>query len=149
MIFLREFVILGDQCVVGHTTEIKNSVLMNGSIAAHFCYVGDSILGSRVNLGAGVKCANLRLDRREVFVDFQGEKINTGLKKLGAILGEDVQIGCNCVLNPGTLVGKKSVIHPLLNVGGFIPSASQVRSERKWVVEPQAEKILQSLVERK
>ena len=143
--FLRGHVILGDGCVVGHCSEIKNSILLNGAAAAHLCYVGDSILGPSVNLGAGVKCANVRLDRREVSVDFQGKKIKTGLKKLGAILGVDVQIGCNCVLNPGTIVGQKSVVYPLLNIGGSIPPMSQVRALRSWVVEPRAEKILQSL----
>lgn len=146
--FLREGVILGDHCVVGHTSELKNSVLMNGAMAAHFCYVGDSIVGPRVNLAAGVKCANVRLDKREVCVDFRGEKINTGLKKFGAILGEDVQVGCNCVLNPGTIVGKKSLIYPLLNIGGTIPPHSQVRSAQKWIVESRQKKILESLMHR-
>lgn len=143
--FLRGNVILGDACVVGHCSELKNSILMNGSTAAHLCYIGDSIVGSFVNLGAGVKCANLRLDRRAVSVEFQEKKIKTGLKKLGAILGEGVQVGCNSVLNPGTIVGKKSIIYPLLNVGGFIPSMCQVKAPRSWTIEPRAEKILQSL----
>lgn len=144
--FLREFVILGNDCVVGHCSELKSSILMNGAVAAHLCYIGDSIIGPSVNLGAGVKCANLRLDRREISLDFQGTKTKTGLKKLGAILGESVQIGCNCVLNPGTLVGEKSVIYPLLNIGGTIPPMHQVRSDLRYVVEPKAERLLQSLM---
>jgi NDP-sugar pyrophosphorylase family protein len=139
--FLRGNVILGNDCVVGHCSELKTSILMNHAAAAHLCYIGDSIIGPFVNLGAGVKCANLRLDRREISI----ENVKTGLKKLGAILGEGVQIGCNCVLNPGTIVGKKSVVYPLLNIGGSVPSMSQVRATRSWVVEPKAEKILHSL----
>lgn len=144
--FLRGSLILGDDCVVGHCSELKGSILMNGASAAHLCYVGDSIIGPLVNLGAGVKCANLRLDRREVSLDFQGKKIKSGLKKFGAVLGEGVQIGCNCVLNPGTVVGKKSVIYPLLNIGGTIPPMHQVRKDPGFIVEPRGKKILHSLM---
>jgi NDP-sugar pyrophosphorylase family protein len=144
--FLRGFVILGNSCVVGHCSEVKHSIIMNGASAAHLCYVGDSIIGPSVNLGAGVKCANLRLDRREVSLQFEDKKIQTGLKKLGAILGEGVQIGCNCVLNPGTVIGKKSVVFPLLNIGGTIPPMNQVKGQRNWTLEPRAEGILQSLM---
>ncbi len=143
--FLRGNVILGNDCTIGHGSEIKNSIFMHHSVAAHLGYIGDSIIGPFANLGAGVKCANLRLDRKEISIRVEERKIKTGLKKLGAILGEGVQIGCNSVLNPGTIVGKKSVIHPLLNVGGVIPAMSQVRSSRSWAIEPKAEKILQSL----
>jgi len=124
--YIRDGVILGDACVVGHGSEVKHSILLNHAQAAHFCYVGDSVIGSRVNLGAGVKCANLRLDRQEVSVFPNGTKVRTGLKKLGAILGDSAQVGCNCVLNPGTLVGQKAVIYPLLNVGGVILAGSAV-----------------------
>lgn len=114
---LRGGVICGDHCVIGHSAEIKHSILLDYSAATHFTYVGDSILGSWVNLGAGVKCANLRLDRKEV---------KPGLKKLGACIGDRVQIGCNCVLNPGTLIGKESVVHPLINFGGLIAPNSRI-----------------------
>lgn len=144
--FLRGSVILGDDCVVGHGSELKNAILLNGSCAAHLCYVGDSILGSNVNLSAGVKCANLRLDAKEVSIVFEGKKIKTGLKKLGAILGSDVKVGCNCVLNPGTLIGKKSAVYPLLNIGGCIPAFSEVKAKIGWVVEPKMEKVLQHLI---
>lgn len=143
--FLRGNVILGNRCVIGNGAELKNTILMDESTAAHLCYLGDSILGTSVNIGAGVKCANLRLDRSEVPVIIDGQKVNTGLKKLGAILGDGVQIGCNSVLNPGTLVGKKTLIHPLLNISGTIPAYSQVKSSREWVVEPRGEKILRNL----
>ena len=112
--YLRENVILGNNCSVGHCAEIKNSILLDGAAATHFVYVGDSILGNRVNLGAGVKCANLRLDRKEVKV----KGLATGLKKMGAIIGDESQIGCNCVINPGALLKMKTICRPLENVNG-------------------------------
>jgi len=144
--FLRGLVVLGDHCVVGHGSEVKRSIFMNRAAAAHLCYVGDSILGSDVNLGAGVKCSNVRLDGRKISVHHDGVKTETNLRKLGAIVGDGAQIGCNCVLNPGTLIGKKSLVHPLLNVGGVIPAHVQVRAQRNWVVQPIAEKILEKLL---
>ena len=121
--FLRGPLIISDECSIGHGTEVKGSILMKNASIAHLCYVGDSIIGPHVNLGAGVKCSNLRLDRREILVG----GIPTSLRKLGAILGEGVQVGCNCVLNPGTVIGKKSLIYPLLNVGGVISHAEKIR----------------------
>ena len=118
--YIRENVLIGDDCVVGHATEVKHSIMLKGSKAAHFAYVGDSILGHRVNLGAGVKIANFRLDEKEIEILINGKKILTGLKKMGAILGDDVQIGCNAVLNPGTLMEKKSRCYPCVNIGGII-----------------------------
>lgn len=115
--YLRGGVILGDCCVVGHATEVKHSIFLNYAAAAHFTYVGDSILGNSVNLGAGVKCANLRLDRRPVM---------PGLAKLGAILGDRAQVGCNAVLNPGTFVGKEAIIYPLQLVKGMILPGQQI-----------------------
>lgn len=124
--YIRENVILGNGCAVGHSAEIKHSILMNHAHATHFVYVGDSIIGSGANLGAGVKCANLRLDRRFVSVPFEGKKWKTGLKKFGAIVGDRVQIGCNCVLNPGTMVGKESVSLPLVQIRGVISPHCQI-----------------------
>ena len=125
--YLRGGIILGNRCVVGHASEVKHSIMLNGASAAHLCYVGDSILGCDVNLGAGVKCANVRLDRKEISIFYEGHKMATGLRKFGAIIGDNTQIGCNSVLNPGTLFGRDSFCHPLLNVGGFIPAASEVK----------------------
>lgn len=119
--YIRGYVVAGDNCVIGHDTEIKNSVLLNHVHAAHFNYIGDCILGNEVNLGAGVKCANFRLDQQPVPVYFDGQKITTALKKLGAIIGDRAQLGCNCVTNPGTLIGKGAFCHPCLNITGFIP----------------------------
>jgi UDP-N-acetylglucosamine diphosphorylase / glucose-1-phosphate thymidylyltransferase / UDP-N-acetylgalactosamine diphosphorylase / glucosamine-1-phosphate N-acetyltransferase / galactosamine-1-phosphate N-acetyltransferase len=119
--YIRGEVLIGSGCIVGHDTEIKHSILLDNSFAAHFAYVGDSILGNRVNLGAGVKCANLRLDRGYIHVYCGEKKINTGLKKLGAIIGDDAQLGCNSVTNPGTLISKGYCCFPCTNFGGWIP----------------------------
>jgi NDP-sugar pyrophosphorylase family protein len=108
---------------------------MNGASAAHFNYVGDSILGKRVNLGAGAKCANLRLDHQPVHVFASGKKINTQLKKLGAIIGDGAQVGCNCVINPGTILGKNSFCFPCLNICGFVPQGAKVKPAMKNIVE--------------
>lgn len=126
--YIRGQVIVGNNCVVGHDTEVKNSILLNHANAAHFAYLGDSILGNHVNLGAGVKCANLRLDHGEVIVHYQGERIRTGLKKFGAILGDNTQLGCNSVTNPGTITGKGVLCNPCLNFGGVIAEKSVIRA---------------------
>lgn len=118
--YIREHVVTGNNCLIGHDTEVKHSVLFDGVKAAHFAYIGDSIIGCNVNVGAGVICANFRFDNSEVFVYANGEKIETGLKKLGSIISDNVQIGCNAVLNPGTLVGANSYIYPTVNASGTI-----------------------------
>ncbi|HEX4839621.1 MAG TPA: UDP-N-acetylglucosamine diphosphorylase [Rhabdochlamydiaceae bacterium] len=120
--YIRGGVVTGEKCVIGHATEIKHSILLDRANAAHFNYVGDSILGNDVNLGAGVKLANFRLDHKEVFVLIQGQKIPTGLKKMGAILGDGAQLGCNAVANPGTLICPKAFCYPCVNIKGVVPS---------------------------
>lgn len=144
--FLRGGVICGDNCVVGHASEVKHSIFLNGAQAAHLDYVGDSILGSRVNLGAGVKCANLRLDRREISILDEGVKVKTGLKKFGCILGDGCQIGCNVVLNPGTLLGPGCVSYPLINLHGTIPANSRIKGKsHEFDIEPVGIEILEAL----
>lgn len=133
--YIRGEVITGDHCVIGHDTEVKHSIFLNSASAAHFNYVGDSILGNKVNLGAGVKCANLRLDHQPIHVFFFHEKIETGLRKLGAIIGDGAQVGCNCVINPGTILGRNSFCFPCLNVYGFIPEGGKVKPSMKNIVE--------------
>ncbi|HSW71834.1 MAG TPA: LpxA family transferase [Chlamydiales bacterium] len=128
--YIREHVLTGDNVTIGHDTEVKHSILMEGATASHFAYIGDSIVGRDVNLGAGVKCANFRLDRGLVFVHYQGKKLQTGLKKFGAIIGDGVQIGCNSVLNPGTLIGKNSICYPLVNVQGFLPPNTKYKGNQ-------------------
>ena len=133
--YIRKYVIMGNECSIGHSAEIKHSILMNKACVTHFTYIGDSIIGNHANLAAGVKCANLRLDKAEVTVRFENTEVNSGLRKFGAIIGDDVQIGCNCVLNPGTIIGKESICYPLLNVSGYIPPRSSVRSTREIQIE--------------
>ena len=105
--------------IVGHCSEIKHSILLPGSKAPHFNYVGDSILGKGVNLGAGVKLSNLRNDGGEVFLRIGEERIASGLRKFGAVLGEDTQLGCNAVTNPGTVLGSRSTVWPNTTVTGI------------------------------
>lgn len=141
--YIRESVICGDHCQIGHSAELKHSILLDYACATHFVYVGDSILGNEVNLGAGVKCANMRLDRREVNVVIEGKRVKTGLKKFGCVIGDRVQIGCNSVLNPGTLVGMESLSYPLINLSGCIPPRSQMTPRGIKPIEP---KILEKLL---
>ncbi|MEW6427736.1 MAG: hypothetical protein AB1568_06850 [Thermodesulfobacteriota bacterium] len=102
----------GDRCVLGHTTEIKNTIFLDDAKAGHFAYLGDSILGNRVNLGAGTKLANLRFVPGTVSVKTSDSSVDTGLRKLGAIMGDDVQTGCNSVTNPGTLLQPRCMLFP-------------------------------------
>ncbi|MBS0624668.1 MAG: UDP-N-acetylglucosamine diphosphorylase [Verrucomicrobia bacterium] len=143
--YLREFVLCGDHCAIGHSAELKHSILLDSANATHFVYVGDSILGNGVNLGAGVKCANLRLDRKEISVSIEGTRMKTGLKKMGAIVGDHCQVGCNAVLNPGTMMGQDSVCPGLVSLSGFIPPRSQIKQGRSWTVEPIEESILEQI----
>lgn len=129
--YIRGDVYIGQGCVVGHTTEVKHSLFLEGAKAGHFAYVGDSILGREVNLGAGVKCANLKLNEEEVIIHHEGEKLSTGLKKLGAIIGDHTQIGCNAVCSPGTLIHKESLVYPLTHVQGVIAMKAVVKSNGK------------------
>lgn len=126
--YIRGNLIAGDGVVIGHTTEVKNTLLLDGATAAHFAYLGDCLIGNRVNLGAGTKCANLKLDGGNVMVRYRGQKINSGLRKFGAVIGDDSSVGCNSVPNPGTLLGKRVRAFACTNFGGFVPSASVIRS---------------------
>ena len=117
--YLRGNVITGRNCVIGHATEIKNSLLFNEAKAGHFNYVGDSILGNAVNLGAGVKLANFKLPSSSAKIKIRfgvKTKIDSGLRKLGAIIGDRSQIGCNSVTNPGTILSRDSIVYPCTTV---------------------------------
>ena len=122
--YIRENSWICSDAVVGHCSEVKHSILLPGSKAPHFNYVGDSILGKGVNLGAGVKLSNLRNDGTEVYLRIEGERVASGLRKFGAILGEDSQLGCNAVTNPGTILGCNSVVWPNVTVTGVHPAQS-------------------------
>jgi NDP-sugar pyrophosphorylase family protein len=119
--YIREHVVIGNEVVVGNSTEVKNSILFNNVQVPHFNYVGDSILGHKAHLGAGVKLSNVKSTGDLVKVKTDTEIIDTGLLKLGAILGDHAEVGCNAVLNPGTIVGRESIIYPLVSARGIIP----------------------------
>lgn len=125
--YVRGNVITGNHCVIGHTTEVKHSIFLNKAQASHFAYVGDSILGTGVNLGAGTKLANLKLSGKEIAVHTKKGRISTGRRKFGAILGDGVQTGCNSVTNPGTLLGKRASVYPCVNVGGIVAEGEVAR----------------------
>jgi len=107
--YIRPFVLTGNHCVIGHGREIKHSIFLNRAQAPHFNYVGDSILGNGVNIGAGVICANYRLDGKEIPVVVNDKRFSTGVNKLGSFIGDYSQIGCNCVVNPGVILRKKTL----------------------------------------
>lgn len=126
--YVRGDCLIGKNCVIGHTTEVKHSVFLNGSKAGHFAYIGDSILGRGVNLGAGTKLANLRFISGTVSIKIEGSLIDTGRRKLGALLGDNAQTGCNSVTNPGTLVALDSIIAPNTTVRpGLYAPCSMIR----------------------
>ena len=108
--YIRGYCLFGSNCVVGHVTEVKHSIFLDGAKAGHFAYLGDSILGNQVNLGAGTKLANLRFMRGDIPIKTPTGIVNSRLRKMGAILGDQVQTGCNSVTNPGTLLGKRSIV---------------------------------------
>ena len=119
--FIRENVIIGNEAVIGNSTEIKNSLLFNRAQVPHFNYVGDSILGFKAHLGAGVICSNLKSNGETVRIKDGTESIETGLRKFGALVGDHAEVGCNSVLNPGTVIGKNSIVYPLTPVRGVVP----------------------------
>lgn len=118
--YIRGSVFIGDSAVVGHATEVKNSIFMSHAEAPHFNYVGDSILGNRAHLGAGVILSNLKADKSNVIIHGERNYI-TGRRKLGAILGDGAEIGCNSVLNPGSIIGRGSQVYPLTSFRGVLP----------------------------
>lgn len=122
--FIRGNALIGKRCVVGNSTELKNVILFNNVQVPHYNYVGDSILGFRSHMGAGSITSNVKSDKTLVTVRLSDKKIETGLKKFGAILGDFVEIGCGSVLNPGTIIGKNTNVYPLSAVRGFIPENS-------------------------
>lgn len=127
--FIRGSVIVGKGAVVGNSTELKNVVLFNKVQVPHYNYVGDSILGYKAHMGAGSITSNVKSDKTLVTVKFQEECLETGLKKFGAMLGDDVEVGCNSVLNPGTVVGKGTSIYPTSSVRGYVPENSIYKKE--------------------
>ncbi len=122
--FIRGSAIVGEGAVVGNSTELKNVILFNKVQVPHYNYVGDSILGFKAHMGAGSITSNVRSDKQLVVVHNEGTNIETGLKKFGAMLGDNVEVGCNSVLNPGTVIGKESNVYPTSCVRGVVPASS-------------------------
>ncbi len=127
--FIRGSAIVGKNCVVGNSTELKNVVLFDNVQVPHYNYVGDSILGYRSHMGAGSITSNVKSDKTLVSVKGQGDRIDTGLKKFGAMLGDFVEVGCNSVLNPGSVIGRHTNIYPVSCVRGVIPADSIVKHD--------------------
>ena len=144
--YVRGDVILGDRCVVGHASEVKNSIFLNGAHAPHFAYVGDSILGNHVNLGAGTKLSNLALTshkdpttgkRTTISLEVNGQMVDTGLAKMGAIMGDDAQTGCNSVLNPGCVIGPRTLIYANVSLRkGYYPADTIIKLEQALSMLP-------------
>lgn len=122
--FIRGNAIIGKGATVGNSTELKNSILFDEVQTPHFNYIGDSILGYKSHTGAGAITSNLKSDKSLVTVLLGGEKVETGVKKFGAMLGDNVEVGCNSVLNPGTVIGKNTNVYPLSFVRGYVPENS-------------------------
>ena len=131
--FIRGNALVGNNAVVGNSTELKNAVLFNKVQVPHYNYVGDAVLGYKSHMGAGSICSNVKSDKKLVVVKDGDEKIETGLKKFGAMLGDHVEVGCGSVLNPGTVIGRNSNIYPLSPVRGCVPADSIYKNAKEIV----------------
>ena len=127
--FIRGSVIVGKNCVIGNSCEIKNAIIFDNSQIPHFNYVGDSILGYKTHLGAGVILSNQKSDKSIIKINNKGSIINTNLTKMGSIIGNHVEVGCNSVLNPGTIIKPNTTIYPLTRIRGVIEKDSIVKNE--------------------
>ena len=131
--YLRGNVIVGENCVIGNSSELKSAILLDRVQVPHYNYVGNSMLGRGAHLGAGAICSNLKSDGSNVIVHTEDKSYNTGMRKLGATLGDGVEIGCGCVLAPGCIVGKNTTAYPLTFLRGTIPENSIVKSMKEIV----------------
>ena len=132
--YLREDVIVGDNCIIGNCCEFKHSLLFNNAVVPHFAYVGDSILGHKAHLGAGVKVSNIKLLAGNVSVEIEGQPVDTGLRKFGALIGDHTDIGCNAVLNPGSILGRGCLLYPNTNWRGILPANMIVKNKSSFEV---------------
>ena len=130
--YLRGAVITGSNCVLGNSSEFKNCILLDGVQVPHFNYVGDSVLGNRAHLGAGTVCSNLKSDGKNVVIHGDTER-ETGLRKLGGLLADGADVGCGCVINPGTVIGKNSSVYPLTSLRGVYPENVIVKGQKEFV----------------
>lgn len=133
--YIRGSAIIGENCVVGNSTELKNVILFNNVQVPHYNYVGDSILGYKSHMGAGSITSNVKSDKTKVTIRYEGDVIATGLKKMGAVLGNYVEVGCNSVLNPGTIIGSNTNIYPLSMVRGYVPKGSIYKHQGEVVTK--------------
>lgn len=133
--FIRSSALIGEGCVIGNSTEVKNAIIFDSVQVPHFNYVGDSILGYKAHLGAGAVTSNVKSDRSLVTVKTADGRIETGLKKFGAMVGDNVEVGCNSVLNPGTVIGRNSNIYPLSSVRGSVPENSIFKNQSTIVIK--------------
>ena len=129
--YIRGCAFIGRGSVVGNSTEVKNALLFDGANVPHYNYVGDSVLGCRAHMGAGAVASNLKSVGGSVTVHL-GDGINTGLRKFGAILGDSADVGCGCVLNPGTIIGRSSIIYPLTSVRGVVPEGVIMKGQNSF-----------------
>lgn len=134
--FIRKNAIIGKNAVVGNSTELKNVILFNNVQVPHYNYVGDSILGYKSHMGAGSITSNVKSDKKLIVIKNGDEKIETGMKKIGAMLGDNVEVGCGSVLNPGTIIGKNTNIYPLSSVRGVVKPNSIYKNKNE-IVEKQ------------
>ncbi|MCR5001568.1 MAG: UDP-N-acetylglucosamine pyrophosphorylase [Lachnospiraceae bacterium] len=133
--FIRGSALVGDNCVVGNSTELKNVILFDNVQVPHYNYVGDSILGYKAHMGAGSITSNVKSDKKLVVIKNEGELIETGRKKVGALVGDRVEVGCNTVLNPGTVIGRDSNVYPVSCVRGVIPENCIYKEAKKIVLK--------------
>ena len=131
--FIRGNAIIGDNTVVGNSTELKNVILFNNVQVPHYNYVGDSILGYKAHMGAGSITSNVKSDKKLVIVKDGNKKIETGLKKFGSMIGDNVEVGCGSILNPGSVIGKNTNIYPLSSVRGVVPANSIYKNKNEIV----------------
>ncbi len=134
--FIRGSAIIGDHCVIGNSTEIKNDIIFDHVQVPHYNYVGDSVLGTYSHMGAGSITSNVKADKTHVVVKCDGKEIDTGRKKFGAMLGDHVEVGCNTVLNPGTVVGRNTNIYPVSMVRGVVPADSIYKNKTTVEIVP-------------
>jgi NDP-sugar pyrophosphorylase family protein len=137
--YIRENVIVGNGAVLGNSCEFKNCILFDEVQVPHFNYVGDSIIGFKGHLGAGVILSNVKLDRREIVIRSGTATFPTGLKKFGAVIGDRSEIGCNAVLSPGSIIGRDSIVYPCTNSRGIVPAQSIVKNRQAVEIVPRAE----------
>ncbi len=131
--FVRGSALVGEGAVVGNSVELKNCILFDGVQVPHYNYVGDSVLGYKSHMGAGSITSNVKSDKSNVSVNVAGEKVETGKRKFGAMLGDFVEVGCNSVLNPGTVIGSHSNVYPLSSVRGYVPENSIFKGQNNIV----------------